>query len=1624
MENSNVFFISHRSKDSNQALELYNLLLEINPEWDGRIFLDCCEKKPLESHDEWRARMLREVANSRHLIFIASSLDYIKEGHGWLYEEISHFHNLKINRIEQNRSEFNVSYFGIFLCECDFENSLFNDPLRGNEYRKLFQLPEHLMLGEGATVASAKERIKEKIQCFVSGDDSDDTAALILDKTRRFASEKGKNDYMFNKDSIDENLIPSTLNDENSLNFDELCDTVQKSHVVLLGAEGGCGKTTLLTKLFFNYLDGCDLQNSQRMIPLYVDAKSLLGENHLILRYLAKNLFDEHTAMTARNTSSNVAILDFEFSRNRQTPRYLLIVDGYNEIPKRSIKIFDRELFDFMPNGRYTNVRVVISGRHVGNHLSDGVFEEISIAELDNSAVCDYLASKGIPNKRIKDSLFKILSIPMYLKMYAQTSLGEQIKTKADLLCAFLNWQESKDTKSAADYKTKAIYQVILRHVLPIIAYKMLVENIGGSSFVLTSDELGDLLADTPDFLCEKSYKRFYGAEYRELLRESEFEDYDELELYDFTVNYLVGTCKLLRQNNGSLDFIHQIYRDFFCAWYIVEFIKRSPENLHQCAYVSQKLIDRDIIEFITELLGEDAPFFDDERGIWDYSCNESSRIVSLLDMNRNGSDAGTATVVANVVNMLRYARNDDLSGLDLSGLDLTETALNDCMFYRYDKNGQASTSFAGSVINRENVFTESPFEKILAGCTNETCAACIDSTGVIKIWNKGQVLDYPVKIITDVRYSVLKLLFSSDGKSLLAMTAHEILEIPIHQEFSSKAEPRVIFKTAKRLRDIAIGQDSKILFTTNLNSFNFKSIQTPVAPDNYEFYGINSAATVNMAGDRLAFGHFTGYEGLMIYDFLSETETWKERKFGYSAILNDYFIELEELFQKANLYRYFPTDNEGYDTRRTYFSYMQQQFEDCTHDHGRIPAIIAKRCRNKIRFENGIVLDRFQYGKLKALVAKYESILKDELRNNNLLMLIAGRKITSVCFKRGSNTLLISCSINYREKLEKQRESKKLYKNKAYDNLVLELDTDTFKARFITRSISNHPLYASYCADDIVVVGKYHFEVYDNKGDEILHVESHTKSILCFLTPKNKNTFYAVSQRFIYEFDSNLHCVRSIDNVFNSVNLSYVVNSKGEEYIAYKRSLESQSLDLPIKVIDLSCGRAIEINGGEFEIYGQDRSVSLADMSFKSCNEKLVSFKNRIKKSEIEVPYKLFVCGCDFRGVRGNITEPRYMRMLYAMGAVTDEVEIPEATVIASNEGFTPSSAELIFPESIKEKRSLFAFYDGSILESDGYFSDAKGGNNFYEQKTWALINRRSFLSNGLEGADYSILEWVDSFNFAHSNMLANLVDAGIIERPIQYSDVKKRLVGPLHKSFKFVFRTRFRSDESASRTPIYTVCFPYGDRILQHITGLKRKNQLISTHSINAVNVLGPDDVYVSIDNNMRIREIKGILATNQWFALTACRYKELVKDYSLYSVFDTDNHVDGRANVHAYIQLGDQAFFAQSFRITDGEMIDKRVVDKVERLCILATYYPSLVRYEKQLNVLKHKPVIVLIGEDFGHCKALNSMIENIYPNVRKLFTFDTLLNEKEAFEGAGDYFEFVSGIPHSVKIEDLL
>ncbi len=1636
-----LFFISHNSEDNQLAQQLYDLLLEGHPEWEDKIFLDCSGKKPLENKDEWQNAMMRAVEDSRHLIFVTSKVEHLKEGNGWLYEEVKNFQNLKATRHRHGRAHKNVSYMGILLCDCHFERDLYSDVERGSTYRTLYNAPQHLVLGENTSLQTAKERILEKVAAMIKGTEVDDVSLELLKRLQIFAEERVGRGAMLAEDAIDDALLPpilltSDLSEEmesaltnaskarwlaetadktkrrpsfssktGQMTFDGFCDLAQRSHVQLLGREGGCGKTTLMTKLFHHQLRLCAEDPNQHAIPLYVDAKSLAAPNELILRYLSMHLLGEHTAMTAAETGEGAKKLAAAFSVKRQTPRYMLLIDGYNELPESSVKRLNEELHDFLPGRRYESVRVVISGRAVELDLPESAFAKAEVQELEQESVRQYLQRKLSP----AGSLLKILRIPMYLKLFADTDTHSDIRNKADLLREFLIWQERKDDASAAKEQDIAQYHILLRHMLPAIAYGMVNQN---DAFVLTQDDLEALIESAADTLYSDDYRRYYGAEYRNWLKIVDYKNIDTLDLTDAAIRYYAHTAKILHQDTDhKLEFVHQVYRDFFTALYVAEEIRRALKKGVCSCTLTHKLLDGDVMEFVADLLKEKAVCFDSEAGVWDYSCNDGSCLVQMMALCRRNGQQTPAVFAANILNMLRYARRNDLSGLDLSGLDLTATKLQNCIFTRHDREKSHPTCFAGAKIHRENLLIEQHSYLLRAACTNEWYVACLDEGGFLKLWEKKINPLFPVKTITNVRGAVKKMLFSPDGGKIYAMTTHEILEIVIPDDPISRGRPRVLYRCADLLRDIALDEQGELRFSTAANAFNFKKMGDANAPDEIKFYAVHSTAAVNATADRLAYGYIAGYEGLKLLD-RGEDGAWQERKFGFEVLLEAFMQDLEALFRDLGCYDYFAIGRIDPTGRRASFYSLRQGLMDRTHHFEDTPGIIAKKCIDTMKYLRA-PLNAEQKEQLYALVGQHRRQFKNALDEQGELLHLNGREITGLHFHKDNKTLLISGVINYEKiyKLSKSSAGKNSSNEKAafnpkkrFDNWVVTMDTDTFDVRVIKIQKGERASCAFYCGEDIVIINKRMLSVFDANGTEVAAIRCDTQRCDGFISIPENDTFYVFSAYHIYEIDQNMRCLRYISNYFRSAQLGYFEDGQGGKFLCELDVTKKGKVTgprLPGPVIDLHNGRLLKFYDGPYVSIEPFGSYAVHNGKyFASRDNRVIAFCDDRKVDELSIDHILHICGCDFTGVQGTVAEPSYRQTLYRMGGKTGTVCVPQVQVLAEEELFVPSQGEFVLPEKLPA--GLYP-QGQNIAILDHCDFDRISESGLAEK-----LRQHTDPGNGLEAADYSILEWVERMGFATMDVIRDLTEAGLIVDPVGYQDTGARVMATLHRAYGLVFRSSFFADDVPVQPLLAKINLPFASKLFYYITGKKASD---------------PMPLYPA-NKSASLQKIGKTLALNSWFALTVKRHRASVEDYGLNALFGVNSHFYGHARVSGYIRLGGQAFFGQAFRGFNSERPNEDLLGKVKRLCILAQYYRALECEDHQLSGVERQPILVLIGEDLEQCRQIYGHVQHIYPNVRKLFTFDSLLLSEEAAQGAGNYFEFCDGEPHSVQLETLV
>lgn len=162
MEKIIDFYISYNSADKQKAIELYDLLKSINASWD--IYIGDYD---MDNHSEWQEKMYKAVQNSRYLIFVSSNVDFLKQGNGWLFEEVAMFNNLRLLRNTDESTDRNIAAFGILFGKFDLDKELFDDAVRGAEYRTVYGRVCNFVLSDDESISSCAERIKEQVLAII-----------------------------------------------------------------------------------------------------------------------------------------------------------------------------------------------------------------------------------------------------------------------------------------------------------------------------------------------------------------------------------------------------------------------------------------------------------------------------------------------------------------------------------------------------------------------------------------------------------------------------------------------------------------------------------------------------------------------------------------------------------------------------------------------------------------------------------------------------------------------------------------------------------------------------------------------------------------------------------------------------------------------------------------------------------------------------------------------------------------------------------------------------------------------------------------------------------------------------------------------------------------------------------------------------------------------------------------------------------------------------------------------------------------------------------------------------------------------------------------------------------------
>ncbi len=1633
MENQNVvydFFISHSKDEIDEAQNLYNMLKEINPEWN--VFYD---RECLMTEERWLNVMLNAVVNSRYLIFLAKTPDILEEGKSWVFREVQTFYSKNSSRFADGNEQFCISYFGI-IYGWNIKNELNVNTENAGLYHSMYKIPNNMILGKDESVLDVRKYLKKRVENMVDRG-TNATPEYFLDRTSVYQKRKEEADINFKKERIVDEIIPTFYKAKSKeiIGFERLLGEIEKNDTIIIGAEGGSGKTTVMTKLYYHYLEKALEDNNECLqVPLYVEASSLAGENNIIKRYLARYLFDDNTAttVTSTETANIIKIIDTAFREKNETPGYILLIDGYNEIADGVIDKFKAEIEELFGANGLKNVRIVISGRNVDEDIDKDRFSRIEINKISPDKIKRYL-KKNDYNKDISESLLKILSVPMYLTMFVNTSMENKINTRSELLMSFLERQVLKDSASAQDKNEEAFFKFSLKVFLPFIAYRLCTKSTSESTFVLTEDDLYNIVYDALDHWNSREFRRNSSSETRELFRLSVDNMKDDNVLWN-AMNYYTKISKLMLKkdkNEENYEFIHQVYRDFFAALYIYEDIKNSCEKDFECKTLENDIREKDVISLTSEMLNEGTPFFNEENR-WDYSCNENSVLLKLIENSRKNGQNENPIFVKGVTELLKRVRGNDLSGLDFSELDLTKTNLTTMILTRFDEYASYPTNFKNSKLNVENILISNPSNHIMAACTNEENVAVFEgggkcNAGVLKIWKKDVFDNNPKKTVTGITFKLHKMIFSKDNEKIYAMSGHTIVEIDVSLNEKFGEGQKIIFSSNHKLSDIFIGDDGALYYTTVLNSFNPKPV--PVGedyveiPDQIKFYGVNSSACVRKDGKQLAFGHITGYDGLKIYNLNEETGEWIEQKIGIALLIDQYVTKLEKAFKYANLYERFYNDNElkckdyykrDKNFRCTFFREIVFRYNAERSGYYEIPKRIYKWINTNI-IRKKIKVSQKVSKNLERIYKNYSQQFKTFEKENRILSYINGRKISSVEYKKDTDTVLVTYYNEYDKPVKTQFKAPKIQKEENDHNgetakqktkrvchaTVAEINLSDLSTKLIHIYNGNNVLRASYTGEDAVIYCSNKIWIADKMERFYCFPVIYMPTPMLFKSEKLSSLYMTVGG-FVYEMDENFTPKKSFTIPFRSNGYVLVLGEDSTPYIAeYEEAVNLwEAQDAPIRVLNLK--------KGIYEHLTERGELVLACSCIEDYyGKKLTTQSGRVniyKDNNLEYCFEaernICLAGCDFTGVSGDIAIPENLDSLTRYGGITGvDKRTVKQPVQELDFSFTMSDKPFEEPQELKGTSSMYVCKEGEV-----YTLDTKNNMYVFDSEVWDKIHFASSSRTGFEPSDYSILENLYYFKFLTPEMVYYLMNAEIIEKPIIYNfspeKIKNRMKNTLSGTLKLVDK---HNCEGSNKPVIYTYSNEYGKELLSRLTGASYLEN--RTH-------------------NELQKNIEKALLLNLWFSYTLMKYKDYITKYDSEVKFESKyTYLMQSEVVRRYIQLNEQAFI---LRLVRGELTEEKIEKNKQRILEFSQIcenYPYLLNKGIEENLTK-APVIVIIGESFEYCKNLNEHFKDIAPHIRKIYTYDNLLNYGIKNDREDIYFEFKDEEPYVLSLRDLI
>ncbi len=456
-----------------------------------------------------------------------------------------------------------------------------------------------------------------------------------------------------------------------------------RQHCILLGS-AGMGKTVSILRLWEKYVS---YDNSPCAIPIYIplneynetpqNERENFIQNYISEMYLGKkdlNSEEKNILLSILNSSKE--------NNDIHSPSVIFLLDGFNEITQKP----NRLLTQIENLSVRKGVQILISSRHsLSNYKATESFTNMQLEELSEIQIQEYL-EKPVPQKK---NLAQLLKNPMMLTIFKNTSQlpieyssNKYFKnyylsiaeTAGELLWNFEVGQWIKINRLYGnDPEIETVYQLTVKHILPIIAYEMWYKGMFYISRRFLQNEI-----------LPQSFKTFSSDRFNTVF--PQFEDHgldcdfwlNQNRRLNFRIiikDILCNNLSLLVEENNEYRFLHQNFRDYYTARHIQNQLKLSNYYKEIPNVLKDHFLDINIIKYLGELEGEhynrpiiklDSSAHKELKGI-----NKHTNLSKSLDQCRGVFDEiKLGNTVWNIIEIWKNIRGV-LSGSDLSNLDL-----------------------------------------------------------------------------------------------------------------------------------------------------------------------------------------------------------------------------------------------------------------------------------------------------------------------------------------------------------------------------------------------------------------------------------------------------------------------------------------------------------------------------------------------------------------------------------------------------------------------------------------------------------------------------------------------------------------------------------------------------------------------------------------------------------------------------------------------------------------------------------------------------------------------------------------------------------------------------------------